>query len=244
MENGKLRQILLLTDGCSNHGENPVRIAKQAFKAGVTVNVIGILEDYETEESHGFQEVSAIAKAGGGVSQIVYQEDLSKTVQSVTRQAMTQTLQGFVQEELSQIFGKKQTLTEIEPEKRSEVIEVVENLGETCDLDVFILVDTSASMTSKLETVKGALIDLTVNLHARMGDNLFCVHQFPKGRQVSALVHDWAPELGSISHIFPKLITGGMTPTGPAMKQALQAFSRETLRGSFEDAAYDAEGEG
>lgn len=244
MQKGKLRQILLITDGCSNHGESPIHSAMRALNAGVTVNVIGVLEDYQTEESSGLAEIEKIAEAGGGVSQIVYQEDLSLTVQSVTRQAMTQTLQGFVNQELSNIFGAKQTLAEIEPEKRSEVMEVVEELGETCDLDVLILVDTSASMTNKLETVKGALIDLTVNLHARAGKNNFSVHQFPKGKAVSGRIHDWSPELASISEIFPKLVSGGLTPTGPAIKAVLAEFSREQLTRSFEEARYDVEREG
>lgn len=244
MEKGKLRQILLITDGCSNHGENPVDSASRAFKAGVTVNVIGILEDFQTEESSGLSEIERIAEAGGGISQLVYQEDLSQTVQSVTRQAMSQTLQGFVNKELSNIFGAKHTLAEIEPEKRSEVMEVVEDLGETSDLDVLILLDTSASMTNKLETVKGALIDLTVNLHARAGANNFSVHQFPKGKAVVGMVHDWSPELASISDIFPKLVSGGITPTGPAIKAVIREFSREQLRESFEDARYDAKREG
>lgn len=244
MKKGRLRQVLLITDGCSNHGESPIKSAKRAFKAGITVNVIGILEDYETETSHGFKEVAEIAEAGGGISQIVYQEDLSKTVQSVTRQAMTQTLQGFVNEELTNIFGEKQTLASLEPAKRGEVMELVEDLGETCDLDVLILVDTSASMRVKLETVKGALIDLTVNLHARLGENNFSVHQFPKGKAATGLVHDWSPELASISHIFPKLVTGGMTPTGPAIKAAVGEFGRESLQRSFHDAGFDAEREG
>src|SRR5690625_5576527 len=160
MEKGTLKQILLITDGCSNSGVSPIRTARQAFEQGVVVNVIGILEKHQSELDPSFQEVEKIARAGGGVSQIVYKEDLSQTVQAVTRQAMSQTLQGFVNKELSNIFGKKQTVEEIEPDKRSEVVEVMEEIGETCQLEVLILVDTSASMHDKLLTVKEALIDM------------------------------------------------------------------------------------
>src|SRR5690625_7653987 len=83
----------------------------------------------------------------------------------VTRQAMTQTLQGFVNKELQQILGSGQTLEDLNPEKRGEIMEVVEDLGETSDLEVLVLVDTSASMRHKLETVKEALIDLSVSLN-------------------------------------------------------------------------------
>lgn len=233
MNKGTLRQILLITDGCSNSGESPVSTATAAFKNGITVNVIGILDDYQTETSNGLGEVEQIAEAGGGISQIVYKEDLSQTVQAVTRQAMSQTLQGFVNKELSTIFGREKSLEEIEPEKRGEVMEVVEDLGETCNLQVLILVDTSASMNDKLLTVQEALIDLSINLHARVGENKFAIFQFPSKRKTIDNVLDWSGELTSISVIFPKLVTGGVTPTGPAIREAMYQFGKLELGGSL-----------
>src|SRR5690625_3084374 len=233
METGVLRQILLITDGCSNRGENPIQSAKLAFDQGITVNVIGILDEHETEENSGLNEIENIADVGGGISQVVYKENLSQTVQAVTRQAMSQTLQGFVNKELSNIFGKKQTIEEIEPDKRSEVVEVMEELGETSLLEVLILVDTSASMHDKLLTVKEALIDLSINLHAREGENSFAIYQFPQRKGVIGQVQDWTPELNTISVLFPKLVSGGVTPTGPAIRQAINQFGSEHLRGSL-----------
>lgn len=230
MKKGTLKQILLMTDGCSNSGENPVKVAKSAFKQGITVNVIGILEHHENEMNHGLKEVEEIAKAGGGISQIVYKEDLSQTVQSVTRQAMTETLQGFVNQELAHIFGEERTLEEVEPDKRGEIVEVVEDLGEKCDLEVCILVDTSASMGNKLTTVQEALIDLSINLHARSGNNAFTIYQFPHRKKPIERVQDWASRLDSFATIFPKLVSGGLTPTGPAIREAMVAFSKNQLR--------------
>src|SRR5690625_2742669 len=235
METGVLRQILLITDGCSNRGENPIQSAKLAFDQGITVNVIGILDEHETEVDSGLDEVERISEAGGGISQIVYKENLSQTVQAVSRQAMSQTLKGFVNKELSNIFGKKQTIEEIEPDKRSEVVEVMEELGETCQLEVLILVDTSASMHDKLLTVKEALIDLSINLHARIGENTFTVYQFPGRNETITSVHDWAPKLESISVIFPKLVSGGVTPTGPAIREAMYQFGKKEIRGAYYD---------
>src|SRR5690625_4875235 len=233
LSKGTLRQILLLTDGCSNSGESPVKSAAHAFKNGITVNVIGILDDYQNEMDSGFEEVEDIARAGGGISQIVYKEDLSHTVQAVTKQAMTQTLQGFVNKELTNIFGNQQTIEEIEPEKRGEVMEVIEDLGETSKLEVLILVDTSASMHDKLLTVKGALIDLSINLHARVGENRFAIYQFPANQRTIDSIHDWSSKLDSISVIFPKLVTGGVTPTGPAIREAMYQFGKMELKGKL-----------
>jgi len=233
---GTLRQILLITDGCSNSGENPVESASFAYKNGITVNVIGILEDHLDETDSGLEEVEDISAAGGGISQLVFKEDLSQTVQAVTRQAMTQTLQGFVNKELTNIFGEERSLEEIEPDKRGEVMDVVEDLGESADLEVLILVDTSASMRDKLITVKEALIDLSINLHARSGGNQFALFRFPSKRHTIESIQDWAGQLSSISVIFPRLTSGGLTPTGPAIREAIYQFSKMQLKGSLYDA--------
>lgn len=235
MKKGTLKQILLLTDGCSNKGEDPSAVAALAYQQGITVNVIGILDDDQTESPDGLQEVEDIAESGGGVSQIVYSESLSQTVQMVTRQAMTQTLQGFVNKELRQILGAGQTMEDLDPERRGEIMEVVEDLGETSDLEVMVLVDTSASMSSKLPTVKESLIDLSISLNSRIGRNRFCIYSFPGKRKEIEKVFDWSPRLDSISAVFPKLTSGGVTPTGPALRAGMYQFGKKSLMRSFRD---------
>jgi Ca-activated chloride channel family protein len=220
---GTLKQILLLTDGCSNHGEDPIAMASLAKEYGITVNVIGILdEDYLDENAK--KEIHGISAAGGGMNQIVYAKQLSQTVQMVTRKAMTQTLQGFINKELQHILGKENTLEDLPPDKRGQVIDVVDELGETVHLQVLILIDTSASMAKKLPTVKEALLDLSLSLNARMGDNEFGVFIFPGKHDEVERVMDWTPNLNQLTSVFPKLVTGGLTPTGPALKQALEYF--------------------
>lgn len=233
MKKGTLKQILLITDGCSNKGEDPSAVAALAAQQGITVNVIGVLEDDQSEDPTGLQEVEDIAMSGSGVSQIVYQQALSQTVQTVTKQAMTQTLQGVVNQELKQILGPKQSLEELPPEQRGEVMEVVEDLGETCDLEVLVLVDTSASMNNKLPTVQEALIDLSVSMNARIGRNRFAIYAFPGRKKAIKKILDWSPKLDSISSVFPKLTSGGITPTGPAIKEAMYQFGKKSLRRSF-----------
>ncbi|WP_077623921.1 VWA domain-containing protein [Sediminibacillus massiliensis] len=235
MKKGTLKQILLITDGCSNKGEDPAAVAALAFQQGITVNVIGILEDDQREEDAGLKEVEAISLSGGGVSQIVYREALSQTVQTVTKQAMTQTLQGVVNQELKQILGPGQSLEELPPEQRGEVMEVVEDLGETCDLEVLVLVDTSASMSNKLQAVKESLIDLSVSLNARIGRNRFSIFAFPGKKKNISKVLDWSPRLESVSSVFPKLSSGGITPTGPAIKEAMFEFGKAGMLRSFRD---------
>lgn len=226
MKTGTLKQILLITDGCSNQGEDPVAMAALAKEQGMTVNVIGVMEKDVIDEK-SMNEIENIALSGGGVSQVVYAKQLSQTVQMVTRKAMTQTLQGVVNKELQQILGGAKTVEDLPPDQRGEVMEVVDELGETVDLEVLILVDTSASMKQKLPTVKEALFDLSLSLNARSGDNRFSVFVFPgKKKEVEKLL-DWTPNLSSLTSIFNKLTTGGTTPTGPAIREALSYFNKK-----------------
>lgn len=185
MSKGTIRQILLITDGCSNQGEDPVRVSEQIAKQGISVNVIGVLEDDQTEDPTGLTEVNEIAEAGNGVSRIVYAEDLSETVQMVTQQAITQTIQGYVSKELKDIFGKEVNEDELSPETKEEVHEIVEDLGETVDLQVLILIDTSASMQHKMSAVRESLNDLVISLRARMGNYYFSIYHFPTRRQIT-----------------------------------------------------------
>jgi Ca-activated chloride channel homolog len=223
---GTLKQILLITDGCSNQGEDPVAMSALAKEQGITVNVIGVM-DQDTIDEQGMQEIESIAAASGGVHQVVYAQQLSHTVQMVTRKAMTQTLQGVINKELQQILGSQSSMEDLPPEKRGEVMEVVDELGETVELEVLILVDTSASMKHKLPTVKEALLDLSLSLNARMGENRFGVFVFPGKRNDVEKVLDWTPKLESLTSIFPKLTTGGITPTGPAIREALTYFKKK-----------------
>lgn len=233
MKAGTLKQILVITDGCSNKGEDPVAMAALAQEHGITVNVIGVLENDSIDEN-GVTEIEGIARAGGGISQIVYSENLSETVQMVTRKAMTQTLQGVVNRELRQILSKDASLEELPPEQRGEVMDVVDELGETAELQVAVLIDTSASMKFKLPTVKEALLDLSLSLNARTGNNQFSVYIFPGKRADTDQLVDWTPNLDALTSVFPQLTAGGITPTGPAIREVIGAFKKKrSLRGLF-----------
>ena len=52
MQTGTIKQILLITDGCSNDGEDPLAMAALASEQGITVNVIGVMENDVIDE-HG-----------------------------------------------------------------------------------------------------------------------------------------------------------------------------------------------
>ncbi len=244
MNEGTIRQILLITDGCSNVGENPAAIAALAREQGVAVNVIGVVEN-DSIGSQGIAEIEAIAQAGGGFSRIVYTKELSKTVQMVTRQAMTQTIYGVVNRELTSLFGEEKEIDDLPPEKRGEVIEVVDDLGETLQLEICIVVDTSASMKHKLATVKESLLDLSISMQARTGDNSFALLTFPGKRKETDKLINWTPKINELTTIFNKLTPGGVTPTGSALRDAIAAFSsRKQRRRWMRDDSFNEESSG
>ncbi|MCM3719864.1 vWA domain-containing protein [Fictibacillus phosphorivorans] len=225
---GTLRQILLITDGCSNQGEDPVAMAALAHEQGISVNVIGVLnEDAPEYHRQGLKEVEDIAMAGGGISQVVYARQLAQTVKMVTQKAMAQTIKGVVNAELQQILGSKSTMDDLPPDKRGEVMEVVDEMGETMNLEVLILIDASGSMEDKMLTVQESLLDLSISLNSRIGDNEFAIFAFPgKKKEVDELL-SWSSRLDSIGKVFSKLSLGGITPTGPAIKEGIAAFARK-----------------
>lgn len=240
MGKGTIKQILLITDGCSNQGEDPVAIAALAKEQGITVNVIGVVEDDRISDQ-GIEEIKAVALSGGGISQIVYARQLAKTVQMVTRKAMTQTIHGVVNRELAQILGKEQEIEDLPPEKRGQVMEVVDELGETMDLELLILVDTSASMKNKLAMVQEALTDLSISLNSRIGENRFSLYSFPGKRKDVDKLLSWTPKIDSLTGVFHKLSSGGITPTGPALQEAIAMFPRKSKRSLISDVEYQEE---
>jgi len=159
----------------------------------------------------------------------------------VTRQAMTQTIQGVVNVQLQQIFGKEGSIESLPPETRGEVVEIVDDLGETATMKVLVLIDASASMYSKLSAVKESIFDLSISLNSRTGDNSYSVFIFPGKRTDVENVLDWTGRLDSLTKIFAKLKTGGYTPTGPALSAAITQFSPNPITNRdelFDEEAY------
>ena len=207
-------------------------MAALAKEQGIAVNVIGVVDEGIPTDS-GIREVEHIAQAGGGISQIVYAKQLSQTVQMVTRQAMTQTIKGVVNQELQLILGENETIDDLSPEKRGKVMEVVDDLGETMDLDVVILVDTSASMKNKLPTVQEALLDLSISLNSRMGSNQFCLYTFPGKRKLAEKALSWTPKINSLAVFFLSSLQEELLLLGQQLKIAIEKFTTSGRRRSL-----------
>jgi Ca-activated chloride channel family protein len=211
-----MKQILLITDGGSNVGENPAVAAAQANAEGITVNVVGIVDDGAIGE-FGAAEIMGIALAGGGTSQFVTTGQLSRTMQMMTRQTISGSIRQAVNAELQQLFGVK-SVGELSPAKRTEITKVMEEMEEAVGLSVALLIDASASMKPKLHAVEEAVRDLTLSLQARVGRSRVAVFHFPGDTdQCCKMDSDWTTNVAKLGSMFNRIRMRGTTPTGPAL---------------------------
>lgn len=220
---GTIRQILVVTDGCSNIGDNPVLAATRAKQQGITVNVIGVVDKGDLGQQ-GKLEAMSIADAGGGMCRVVHPVDLSATVQMMTHQTMQLTLQQVVNEELLQVMGK--STEDLPPAERSKVMQVVDKLEEEVTLEVVVAVDTSASMRDKIPTVREAIRDLALSLQARYGESRVAILSFPGANDAVVTAVQPFQSAVDMEKLEDMLVARGGTPTGPAIDYAINLFQK------------------
>ncbi len=218
-----LKQIIIITDGHSNVGVNPVVVAQESYNQGIVVNVIGVI-DSGSMSDHGAREVRNIAEAGGGLSRIISSRILTHTVQMVTRQAMNVTLQQVVQTKLQQLIGNR-SLDLLHPEERGRIIEVIEDIGEESTLQVVLLIDISASMKEKLPAIETAIRELGISIESRVGRSELQVITYPGLSNAAEVTVPWTNDSRKLTDFLVTLQTRGKTPTGPALQKAIQAFT-------------------
>ena len=212
-----LRQILLITDGCSNEGADPVQVALLAARQGVGVSVIGVLDEGVLGLG-GEQEIIRIAEAGQGMYRLTRVSDLSRTVQIMTQRALELS----VERSVLSGWGAHDTLTldNLPPALRPQLAREMENAAEIALLDICLVIDLSGSMNPKRRYVQEAVRDLVDTLSTRKGNYQLEAVVFPDpqgGIVKHLLVHD-AKLADAIGRIEPQ----GNTPTGPALALALQ----------------------
>lgn len=220
-ETAEIRQILLITDGCSNQGEDPVEVARMGKRLAIPVHVIGMLHS-RGSLSAGEREVEEIARASGGLCRKVEVRALAETLQMVTQQSMQMTLQQVVNRELRSLLGRE--IHELPPHQRGEVARLLQRAGEEAFLRLVLLLDISASMQGKLPQVREAIQDLALSLQARAGrfEMAILTYPGPHGQAVTPVCGfqaepDWQGLMQGLS-------ARGNTPTGPALREAFALF--------------------
>jgi Ca-activated chloride channel family protein len=226
IENISIKQIVVITDGCSNYGENPALAAAEARRHGITVNAIGIIDD--GMEAGARREVEAIAHAGQGIADFATLDKLSHSIQALTRCSMQMTVEKAIHRQLEAIVGPG-GMRDIPPKKRGEVVALWENLCEDTCLQCAILLDTSGSMQNRLVEAERSIGELLQSLQARRGESAVAVATFPgTGMEPYYLITDFTADVTKVKQKISGIRAGGNTPTGPAIRQAINLFEENT----------------
>jgi Ca-activated chloride channel family protein len=234
---GEIRQIIIITDGKSNIGISPIEAAKQANKLGIVVSTIGIVGQDGDGEERDIEELEGIAKAGGGLCEYTHLEDLGMTVQVMTQKTAQRTIEQIVSRQLKTIIGVD--INNLEPKSRYKIVDFIENFGDSINLKCAVVLDTSGSMGSKLETAKRSLMELLQNLNARRGESKIAVVKYPGYKEEAAsVVCSFTDSAELLQNRLNTMRAGGGTPTGPAIERACQLIMESKTDIKEEDNSY------
>jgi len=213
--------IIVVTDGQSNNGEDPVRAAFRAWQAGITVSAVGIPDSGKLGEK-GREEVQRIAAAGGGECHFTAAGDLAYTVHTITMEAVRTYAEHMTNRHLRQIVGVE--LKSLPPVLRNEILPVVGHLEEKVPINLMLLIDTSGSMKHKRDALQRSIGDLLISLAGRRGPVNLGIIRFPGKKSVADILKqpEWDNALTSL--LLQSLSFGGLTPTGPAIEAAAKAL--------------------
>lgn len=214
-----IKQIILVTDGQSNAGGDPVEAAKEAFQKNIVVNTIGIMNQRDQREKF-LEEIVNIALAGGGNYEYTYIDDLYQTMQSVTYKTVNQTLQSIVNKQLKEIVGEG--LHNMSPAERSKILNYIDEFSEEIDIQCCILLDCSGSMASKIHVARHSIIDLLSSFKGRKGKVELAVIAFPaENTEICKIIHQFGDDERELERSLYKIKTKGSTPTASAIHYAI-----------------------
>lgn len=239
---GEIRQIIVITDGKSNIGINPIEAARQASKLGIVVSTIGIINQ-DSDDEKDIEELEGIAKAGGGLCEYTHLENLGMTVQVMTQKTAQRTIEQIVSRQLKSIVGVD--MNNLEPKSRFKIVDFIENFGDRINLRCAIVLDTSGSMKNKLETAKKSMIELLRNLKARSGESKIAVIKYPGlNNENASIICSFTDSEEFLQNRLGLLRAGGGTPTGPAIEKACELILKSKDDAYDNSSAYVATEEG
>jgi Ca-activated chloride channel family protein len=235
---GIIKQIIIITDGRSNIGGDPEKAAALAKEKGIIISGIGII-DNSGEDENDIKEVEAIARAGGGIADFCYIENLGKTLQVLTQKTVNNTLECIVNKQLKSIAGID--ISNVEPESRIRLVDFIEKYGDRVSLKCCIVLDTSKSMTYKLDMAKRCIKDLLNTLNCRQGEIKLSIITYPgTGYDICSVICPFTNDSLELEESLKSVKARGGTPTGPAIDMAARYISQEDVSLNVEEARCDA----
>lgn len=224
----EFKQIILVTDGQSNEGEDPLLVSKECGDRDITINTIGIT-DRGNEDS--MTEIKDIANLSGGVWEHTDLNSLDTAMSMVSMKSVYNTLEETVSKELKSLVGSE--IDEIHPNSRKNIVDLIDRLGDTSDIKCCVVIDCSGSMKRKIEIAKSSALNLFRVLSSRKGNTEIAVIGYPYQREDYNVLCDFTSNIIDLEKGLQKIKVGGRTPTGTALKTAMNVLegnlNRDTL---------------
>lgn len=221
-----LKEIILVTDGESNVGINPVLVADRGKRNGIIINTIGIVKNCKLEKP--MAEIQNIAAAGGGLWEITNLESLSQTMTMMTAKSVYKTIEEAVNRELKQVF--KADMLDMHPDKRNKIIKAIDKLEEEIDIKCCVVMDCSGSMAKKITVAKNSVLSLLKVMNERKGKMEIALITYPwENDKMCRLLCDFTGDVQTLEKSFDMIRTGGTTPTGLALETAINLLNGEAI---------------
>ncbi|WIV13052.1 VWA domain-containing protein [Proteiniborus sp. MB09-C3] len=220
----EFRQVMLITDGESNEGIDPISAAREGYEKGVTISTIGITD--KTNDERPLKEIMDIAEAGGGVWELTNIQNLSTALSMVTVKSVYKTIEEAVSKELKEIIGTG--LNDMPPQSRVKVTDMIDRLGDEININCCVVIDSSSSMANKISMAKKSILNLLRILNQRKGKTKVSVISYPgKNQGQYDILCDFTENIALLEESLNKILIGGNTPTGPAIKSAIELLSND-----------------
>jgi Ca-activated chloride channel family protein len=226
-----LKQIIIISDGQSNMGPNPVDVAALAFDNSIMVNTIGIIDN--EKNTLAIFELESIAEHGGGICELSNINNLSEALSRITVKSIYNTVEEMVSQELKEILDLN--IEEINPKERHKFVRLIDKIGDEIDLRCLILLDISGSMRNKIEIAKKSIFELLLFLEERIGENHIGVMVFPYKNSNCKLLCDFTQDIDVLKKEIEIVETGGNTPTGFAIEEAIKIFVKDEEYSIYND---------
>lgn len=223
-----IKEIILVTDGESNMGGDPVAAARQARYQGITVNTVGIIDQKQQEEKP-LEEIVNIANAGGGAYEYTYIEALPQTLQSLSHRTVTSTLQEVVNRQLQEIL--KADLTQLSPQARGKILNYIDTYSDEIEVYCCILLDCSGSMAPKIQAARHSILDMVESFKGRKGPVHLAVIGYPgEGATPSVVLQSFGDPPQQLERSLYRLKPGGGTPTALAIDRGVELIKTYLLQ--------------
>lgn len=211
--------IIVVTDGGSNFGGDPVQAALEANSLGYPVSALGIV-DADDPADEVFDEIKKIGAAGGGVSEMATIHHLNDALLRVVRMTTAKQLNGIISGQLKSILATQED--SILPDRTAaKLAEMAERLADEVYLRCVIAVDCSRSMEAKLRRVKDGVISLLAAWQNRTGKSDLALLCYPgHNGELTRLLADFSRDPAYLGKKLKDINSGGGTPTAPAIRAA------------------------